>query len=184
VPESAADVLIGRLGSWGVELLRAAEGAGDDDGAVRKVDDALEAELQSDPDLDETTRQAVVAARRGQGRFRLSVEAIENGCRLTGVTEPRLLKASHIKPWRSCETSAERLDGNNGLLLSPNVDHLFDRGYISFEADGRLLISPLIDGGQIALLGVPTTPPPVVGAFSPAQAVYLEFHRKNVFLRG
>ena len=126
----------------------------------------------------------MIEARRGQGRFRLNVETVEQRCRVTGVTDPRLLRASHIKPWRSCTTSAERLDGNNGLLLCPNVDHLFDRGYVSFEDDGRTLVSPLVDTAQIARLGVSTAPPPNVGPFSPAQAAYLAFHRKSVFLHG
>jgi putative restriction endonuclease len=118
VPDGMAEVLLARLGTWGVDVLRIARGAGDHDGAVRRVDDALETKIQSDPGLDETTRRAVIEARRGQGRFRLNVEAIEKACRVTGVTDPRLLRASHIKPWRSCTTSTERLDGGNGLLLA------------------------------------------------------------------
>jgi hypothetical protein len=184
VPGGMADVLLSRLGSWGTDLLRMARGTGDDDGAVRVVDDALEEAVRHDAALDETTRRAVVEARRGQGRFRLNVEAVERGCRVTGVTDPRLLRASHIKPWRSCATSEERLDGNNGLLLSPNIDHLFDRGYISFLDDGRMLLSPLMDPAQIARLGVPIEPPPNVGAFSLGQAAYLAFHRASVFLDG
>jgi putative restriction endonuclease len=138
VSDAMAGPVLARLGTWGDDLLGMARGAGDDDGAVRAVDDALEAQVQNDPGLDQTTRRAVVEARRGQGRFRQNVESIELKCRITGVTDPRLLRASHIKPWRSCMTSAERLDGNNGLLLCPNADHLFDRGYISFEDDGQL----------------------------------------------
>lgn len=184
VPDGMAEVLLARLDAWGADVLRSARGAGDDDGAVRRVDDALEMEIQSDIGLDETTRRAVIEARRGQGRFRLSVEAIEQACRVTGVTDPRLLRASHIKPWRSCTTSAERLDGNNGLLLCPNVDHLFDRGYISFQDDGRILVSPLVDAAQIDRLGISTAPPLNVGAFSARQATYLAFHRESVFLHG
>jgi transposase len=52
------------------------------------------------------------------------------------------LRASHIRPWRDSDNEA-RLDGENGLLLTPTIDHLFDRGFISFEDDGRLLISPV-----------------------------------------
>ena len=131
VSDGMAGVLLSHLGGWSAELLRVAQLTGDDDGAVRAVDDALEGEVRNDRDLDETTRRAVIEARRGQGRFRLSVEALEHRCRISGVSDTRLLRASHIKPWRSCSTTAERLDGNNGLLLCPNVDHLFDRGYIS-----------------------------------------------------
>ena len=182
VPEDLADVLFDRIGNWSAELQRLAEGTGDDDGAVRAVDDVLEARVRADVTLDATIRQAVVAARRGQGRFRFNVEAVEQGCRVTGVTNPRLLRASHIKPWRSCDTSNERLDGDNGLLLCPNVDHLFDRGYISFKDDGNVLISPRIDPAEVERLGVATSSPLNVGLFRSGQAAYLRFHRDNVFL--
>jgi putative restriction endonuclease len=99
----------------------------------------------NDRDRDETTRKAILDAMLGQGRFRLNVEAVEQGCRVTGVNDPRLLRASHIKPWRSCTATTERLDGNKGLLLCPNVDHLIDRGYFSFGNDGRVLVSPPVD---------------------------------------
>jgi hypothetical protein len=184
VPDGMAGVLVSRLGTWAADLLRVAQGTGDDDGAVRGVDDALEDGVRDDPDLDETTRRAVIEARRGQGRFRLNVEAVEQRCRISGVSDLRLLKASHIKPWRSCSTTAERLDGNNGLLLCPNVDHLFDRGYISFEDKGHVLISPLVDAAQVALLGVSTAPPLHVGPFNVGQTGYLAFHRDSVFLHG
>jgi hypothetical protein len=184
VPDEMAAVLLGHLGAWGQDILGLARGAGDDDGAVRDADDALEEAVRNDAGLDETTRKAVVEARRGQGRFRLNVEDIEQGCRVTRVTDRRLLRASHIKPWRSCTTSVERLDGNNGLLLSPNIDHLFDRGYISFRDDGRVLVSPHIEAAQIALLGVAMAPPLSVGNFSQSQATYLTFHRESVFLHG
>ena len=184
VPDDMAAVLLARLGAWGAGIVGLARGTGDDDGAVRRVDDALEEDIRRDPGLDETERRAVINARRGQGRFRLAVEARERGCRITGVADTRLLRASHIKRWRSCATNRERLDGDNGLLLCPNVDLLFDRGYMSFEDDGRVLASPAIDAGQLRLPGVPSAPPPNVGPFSAGQAAYLAFHRANVFLHG
>ena len=61
----------------------------------------------------------------------------EQYCRVTGVRETRHLKAGHIKPWRDA-TDGERLDGANGLLLSPHIDHLFDEGYITFSRAKRL----------------------------------------------
>lgn len=184
VPDDMAEVLIAALGGWSKGVVQQAGSSGDDDGALRDLDDALEASVTADPNLDATTRQAVVEARRGQGRFRLNLEAVEHGCRVTGVTDRRLLRASHIKPWRACVSSAERLDGHNGLLLSPHIDHLFDRGYVSFQDNGQMLLSPQIDAGEIARLGVPTAPPPQVGAFTLQQAAYLSFHRANVFLDG
>ena len=90
--------------------------------------------------LPETTRQALIKARVGQGLFRQKLTSFENHCRITGVTYQPHLFASHIKPWRE-STNEERLNGENGLLLTPSIDHLFDRGFISFEDNGELMIS-------------------------------------------
>src|SRR5471032_2878361 len=67
---------------------------------------------------------------------------IERACRITGVTREEHLRASHCKPWRD-SSNEERLDGENGLLLTPNADHLFDRGFIGFEDNGDVLVSPV-----------------------------------------
>lgn len=91
--------------------------------------------LEGDPERIQLTK-----SRRGQGIFKANVRLIENRCRITGVTNIRHLRASHIKPW-SASTKEEKLDGFNGLLLSPHVDHLFDRGFISFKNTGELLVS-------------------------------------------
>ncbi len=90
------------------------------------------ARVQSDETLPETNRQAVVLARRGQGLFKQRVMHIERACRVTGVSLETHLRASHCKPWRDA-SNEERLDGENGLLLTPSIDHLFDRGFIGFE---------------------------------------------------
>ena len=56
------------------------------------------------------------------------------------VSDPKFLIASHIKPW-ACSESGEKLDIDNGLLLCPNHDALFDSGYISFDENGVIMIS-------------------------------------------
>jgi putative restriction endonuclease len=99
-------------------------------------------QIRKDARVSETTREALVLARRGQGVFKDRVMAIERACRITGVDRVEHLRASHCKPWRD-SSNEERLDGENGLLLTPNVDHLFDRGFIGFEDNGDLLISPV-----------------------------------------
>ena len=63
----------------------------------------------------------------------------------THVDRAEHLVASHCKSWRECANAYERLDGENGLMLTPTIDHLFDRGFISFENNGELLISPVAD---------------------------------------
>lgn len=101
---------------------------------------SVETEIVADTHLSSTERIQLVRSRRGQGLFRQRVLAAEPRCRLTGVSDQSFLIASHIKPWCACENS-ERLDGYNGLMLSPHIDHLFDRHLISFEDDGTLLVS-------------------------------------------
>ncbi|MBP2300554.1 HNH endonuclease [Azospirillum picis] len=138
--------------------------------------------LETDQTLSETERCQSILARRGQGLFRRNVASIETMCRITTVKTPSFLIASHIKPWRLCSSSFERLDGNNGLLLTPHVDLLFDRGYISFDNDGAVIFSEKIKESELMLLGLRRTPlaPPL--AFSPKQIPYLDYHRASVFL--
>ena len=134
----------------------------------------MEARIRADTELPDTEKDALIKARRGQGRFRSNVLAYEHRCRVTGVENPEYLIASHIKPW-SQSSNAERLDGANGLLLSPHIDHLFDRGYISFTDDGALLCSRLIDRSVLRQLHV--EPEINVGSFRAEQAAYLAYHR-------
>ncbi|CUY42601.1 HNH endonuclease [Serratia marcescens] len=96
-------------------------------------------EILSAKELPETMKEALVKARIGQGFFRQEVLKLYPACPVTGVTMPQLLIASHIKPWRECNNK-ERLDPNNGIMLAPHVDALFDKGYISFTNDGVLIV--------------------------------------------
>lgn len=116
---------------------------------------ALEREVLEDASLPETTRDAIVKARIGQGLFRRRVLQAYGCCLATEIEEPTLLVASHIKPWRDCRTNPkECLDPDNALLLSPAWDRLFDQGYISFSDDGDLLISPELSKETRKALGV------------------------------
>jgi len=132
--------------------------------------------------ISETTRKALVHARIGQGKFKESVARYERECRLTNVGNPTHLIASHIKPWRESDNK-ERLDGGNGLLLTPSIDHLFDRGFISFGDDGDVLISPIADCESLAKMGVQSEAPIFTGRFNSDQKYFLNYHREQVFLR-
>lgn len=138
--------------------------------------------VHSDATLPETDREAVVLARRGQGIFKQRVMRLERACRVTGVTREEHLRASHCKPWRDA-TNEERLNGENGLLLTPTIDHLFDRGFIGFDSDGVLLVSPVAHRESLLRMGVDARRSQNVGAFSEGQRHFLTFHRENVFLR-
>jgi hypothetical protein len=88
-----------------------------------------------------TERRAMIDARRGQGRFREEVKQLWDGkCAVLGITTNEILRASHIKAWQDCNDS-ERLDRNNGILLSAHLDALFDRFLISFENDGKMVVA-------------------------------------------
>ena len=127
-------------------------------------EDHVRATIERDTTLRDTEREAVIQARRGQGIFRQRVSIVEDHCRITGVTNPEHLRASHCKPWRD-SSNEERLDGENGLLLTPSIDHLFDRGFISFRKSGQVLISPVAHKPSLERMGVRTEEPVNVGPF-------------------
>ena len=92
------------------------------------------------------------------------------------------LVASHCKPWRD-SSNEERLDGENGLLLTPSIDHLFDRGFIGFEDSGDLIVSPVAHRPSLQRMGVETQQVVNVGGFTEGQRRFLDFHRDKVVLR-
>ncbi len=139
----------------------------------------VEVDIAADLTILETERTALVQARRGQGLFRDNVRSIERACRITKVERMEHLIASHVRPWRD-SSNEQRLDGENGLLLTPTVDHLFDKGFISFEDTGRLIVSPVADQRSLKRMGINPEDRVNVGAFSEGQRRYLEFHRENV----
>jgi hypothetical protein len=104
-------------------------------GAAGQDIDAVK-DLPQDP----TERQIVIAARLGQGKFRQRLIDEWQCCAVTGCGDLELLRASHIKPWRD-GNNHERLSPDNGLLLSAHLDAAFDRGFISFSDDGRILVN-------------------------------------------
>jgi putative restriction endonuclease len=142
------------------------------------TDAAIEEQIWRRADLAPREKRQQVSARLGQGAFRQNVERIEPACRVTGVLDRRHLRATHIKPWRLCD-DRERLDGCNGLLLSPHIAHLFLRGHISFADDGRLLISTHLNPSVVKAWGLDASRP--LQPFAAEQRGYLEFHRRNVF---
>lgn len=90
-------------------------------------------------DLPKTTEaERLVVQRIGQDIFRASLMDYWQGlCPLTGITDSALLRASHIIPWKDCQTDADRLDVHNGLLLSALWDAAFDRGLVTFDDEGH-----------------------------------------------
>lgn len=143
----------------------------------REIESAIDQTLARMLDGDLESMQ-LTKARRGQGLFKANVRLIERGCRVTGLTKVRHLRASHIKPWK-ISNNEEKLDGANGLLLSPHIDHLFDQGFISFENHGRLLLSTDLDQNVLDRWNILRDFQ--TDAFTSTQSKYLEYHRDVVF---
>lgn len=145
---------------------------------MEQLDDEHESQLLQRTFQGPVETMQLVKARRGQGVFRLNVELFETSCRITGLRDLQHLKASHMKPWRDSD-DLEKIDGHNGLLLSPHVDHLFDRGWIKFENDGSFIPSPKLEIEVLSSWRIepPRNPKP----FLPRQIEYLEYHRELVF---
>ncbi len=121
---------------------------------IAMTDDLIEEEINKSVQLSETEKRELILARRGQGKFRRQVLNLMKRCPFTGISEPSLLRASHCIPWRECESASDRLDGYNGLLLTPTYDVLFDQGYIAFNDDGSLLISKFLGDDNKEILGL------------------------------
>ena len=123
-----------------------------------------------------TEAERLVVQRIGQDVFRQALMAYWGGrCPLTGITDPALLRASHIVPWAECTTDAERLDVHNGLLLSALWDAAFDAGLVSFADDGAVLVSPTLGGAATAALG--TAPGSALQGLTARHRANLAWHR-------
>lgn len=130
-----------------------------------------------DSDIPETQRVQLVKARVGQGLFRSLVLLKHPVCRVTGISDKRLLRASHIKPWKDSD-NFERLDGNNGIMLSPHVDALFDQGLMSFEDNGCALFRNDLNKEILAKWAIPQSDS--ASPFQASQRVYLKTHRERL----
>lgn len=121
----------------------------------------LEAFQRATAHMPRTTEiERLTVQRVGQDLFRAALLDYWGGrCPLTGITDPELLRASHIVPWAECETDALRLDVHNGLLLSALWDAAFDSGLISFADDGTVLRSPKLTISAAAALNLDSVPP-------------------------
>ncbi len=142
------------------------------------VDSTLVADIKtiiSDKKTDPTTVQALVNARVGQGKFGLAVRELwKHRCAVTGASTKAALEASHIQSWAD-SNDAQRLDPNNGLLLTANLHKLFDACLISFDDSGKLLVSSKLSQSEqeiFCVIGKKLSKKP-----SAETANYLAYHR-------
>jgi len=143
-----------------------------------ELDDEAEREIVQKENIGPLEKLNLVKSRRGQGIFKTNVKLYEKQCRVTGLKDKTHLTASHIKPWRK-SNDQEKIDGNNGLLLSPHIDRLFDHGFISFADNGNILVSSKLNPEVFRFWNIESSIN--VGAFRAEQCVYLRYHRENIF---
>ncbi|MAB58519.1 MAG: HNH endonuclease, partial [Aequorivita sp.] len=124
-----------------------------------------------------TKRQGLVTSRVGQGAYRKRIiHRWEYQCAVTGFDKLDVLIASHIVPW-SKANDEERLDVDNGLLLSPTYDALFDRHLITFENTGKIILSNAIEKQAYQKIGVDGTEK--INKLSVHNLGYLDRHREH-----
>lgn len=156
-----------------------------------KTFDSKELELQRiNKEFDEENRirkeyvgsekEQLILSRRGQGKFRAGVLEINSKCPFTLIEENDLLIASHIKPWKNSDDK-EKIDPNNGFMFTPTYDKLFDKGLISFQDDGTLIVSKELSEKVINILDI--HPGEVLKEIKITHACkrFLSYHRKIVF---
>ena len=129
---------------------------------------------------DKTSRRGLVTSRIGQGEYRRRIlKRWGFKCAVNGSRIKEVLIASHIVPWRE-STNAERLDVDNGILLSPVYDALFDRHYISFDDNGLIILSKAL--GKIEFVKIGVHGSEKIENLTNKNRIYLERHRKKLMV--
>ncbi len=130
--------------------------------------------------LDATETEETVKQRVGQDVYR---EALMNywkgSCAVTDCTVAEVLRASHAKPWKDCSSAEERLDVYNGFLLSANLDALFDKGLITFDDDGVIILSSQLNEADLGKVGI--YPDMHLRWVDVHHLPYLKYHREHVW---
>lgn len=149
--------------------------------AINSAAIEIQNNIINDTSIPNTEKDTIIHARLGQGKFRSNVLSIMPSCPFTGISEPFLLRASHILPWANCYSNQQRLDGYNGLTLTPTYDVLFDQGFISFANNGQLLISPFLPNQIRLTLNLIEGQVYNIANFNGERNYYLDYHRANIF---
>lgn len=146
-------------------------------GVIKQTDDEIFVGVREEP---VNPRPAIRYGREGQEEYRRKLLEECPFCPITMINEESLLIASHIKPW-AVSDSIERVDPNNGFILSPLYDKLFDRGYITFSDDKRVSISDWLSRQVRDRIGIKENQMFQFLPMNDARAKYLEYHRTTVF---
>ncbi len=137
-------------------------------------------EVCAEPKVITEKRKQIIYARNGQGKYRSALLEMCPFCPITKVSDDRLLIASHIKPW-AVSSDIEKIDPHNGYILSPMYDKLFDKGFITFTEDKRMLVSNMLSAHNQRLIGISNNMKVPLLPVSPQRLDYLKFHHMAVF---
>lgn len=130
-----------------------------------------------------TEVERLVVQRVGQQMFRDALLAFWQGrCCITGLAVPALLRASHIRPWATCDLDEQRLDVFNALLLAAHWDAAFDAGLVTFDVDGKLLPRPQLPADALQLLAGATALYAIRIKLTQQHTTFLRWHRDHIFL--
>lgn len=147
---------------------------------VMKDEENQEKEIEENTKISTKTKSSLINSRIGQGDYRKKLLEECPFCPFTMVSDERLLVASHIKPW-VLSSDKEKVDPKNGFLFTPTFDRLFDRGFITFEDDKTLVVSPWISPMNQKRLGIYTGKLIDKLPLDKKRQEYLEFHREYIF---
>ncbi len=148
----------------------------DDENCIDRAE-SIDEEID-DLHLNGADREAIVNLRVNQNVFRdRLLSKFKHQCILCNVDQTELLVASHIQPW-SKSLPKEKLDVDNGLLMCPNHDRLFDRGFISFDDYGKILISSILTAESRQALGITGD---IKINLSEKNKAYMKYHRDKIF---
>lgn len=134
-------------------------------------------DFRDEQDIQGETKEGVTKQRVNQNIFRKRLLQYYKKCCLCGLSNTDLLVASHIKPWSVCKTE-EKLDINNGFLMCPNHDKLFDQGWITFNDEGKIIISDELSENDRILLNIHAG---MTLSLTAKNKDYLQYHRKEIF---
>ncbi len=130
--------------------------------------------------INGTIKSVILDVRKGQDKFRKKLLAEYSTCPITGISDKRLLLASHIKPW-ALSNDFEKLDVNNGFILSPMFDKLLDKGMITFNNNSQIIVSKTLRKNDLKKINIDE------GKEFPnlnidSRTNYIEYHQNNIFL--
>lgn len=134
----------------------------------------------SESSISKNEKEILIQARKGQGKYRQKLLEECPYCPISMINDERLLIASHIKPWAKSDDK-EKIDPKNGFMLSPNYDCLFDNGFMTFESDKTIIVSPWISPMNQKRLGIYTGMKVSKLPLDDEREKYMIYHRENVY---